>query len=875
MADRTAIGSSTGAFRRSLRRLLHPERSVGLPPSPATVERATSGVWNTLRRLGTVSEDVDPLPEPRVLHGFRIVTPDRGGLFADGVELGREVAVGDRLARVIDPFDDVVEEINAPVAGVVLTIPVKTAVGTWHLGLRGRLRSAGTDDQASGLVGRCANEAADGPASGPPARAAREGSRYVVGRMGSGEQETLRETAAEVAQPLAWTSSTPSLVDTSPSEPAKRKIASTNVGSGLTPISRSTNGFGILSSRSELRGRDGENYPVPKSSMSRPRARSRCTHATHLARRARPRLGDPTVIRRASILARVIATAAACTSRSSVSSPGATLTRSPGARRLGARLATRPPPGGPVPERSRRLEDQTRLLRDARTRPAQEPAPGCSQQASARTPGSSRRPATPPAGSTRRTRPARPLAQLERERSPSSDPVVQCRLEQHTAGPRSWPCTSRGQLRRSFLRGARAGPVTRRRCSRARRPVDRGQRDRRVDHVDQAPGRSSAPAASVSRTSTANSSPRGARQCPAVAPPHGSIRHLTAVRRRPRNPPAIVHDLETVEVEEQDGVGSARRRLIGERLVESLCEQEPVRQLGQRIRVRLMMELFLELRDLGERTLETAVLEQHARVTRERLQERDVFPGERADIADPVAHQQDAEGPLLACEAARSHVETAGAEEPVERVARAPTREQDRLGRACDRPDRALVDGGNGHTLHQAFTVLAAHALKRFLARHRREQEDLGVVGAEQGDGSDQQLAHREAELRGTLRRAHRLVEELDPFTLLTLVHVRGTRRHRRSPAARATRAPRGRALQLDDQQPQTAGGQRPDRRDDEHPAELRGGEQTLGDGDHRRDEQHPTACATTAARSAANQVEMPCSPPSPRSTGTRGDPGG
>jgi predicted deacylase len=106
------------------------EAGGGLPPAPATVERATNGVWNTLRRLGTVSEDVEPTPEPRLLHGFRIVTPDRGGLFTDGVALGTEVAVGDTLARVLDPYGDVVEEISAPVAGVVLTIPVNPAVGT-------------------------------------------------------------------------------------------------------------------------------------------------------------------------------------------------------------------------------------------------------------------------------------------------------------------------------------------------------------------------------------------------------------------------------------------------------------------------------------------------------------------------------------------------------------------------------------------------------------------------------------------------------------------------------------------------------------------------------------------------------------------------
>lgn len=106
------------------------EAGGGLPPSPATVERATLGVWNALRRLDSVSEDVVPTPEPRMLHGFRIVTPDRGGLFADGVALGTEVAVGDTLARVLDPYGDVVEEVSAPVAGVVLTIPVNPAVGT-------------------------------------------------------------------------------------------------------------------------------------------------------------------------------------------------------------------------------------------------------------------------------------------------------------------------------------------------------------------------------------------------------------------------------------------------------------------------------------------------------------------------------------------------------------------------------------------------------------------------------------------------------------------------------------------------------------------------------------------------------------------------
>ena len=46
------------------------EAGGGLPPSDATVERATDGVRNVLRLLGTVQEPVAETPNPRVLHGF-------------------------------------------------------------------------------------------------------------------------------------------------------------------------------------------------------------------------------------------------------------------------------------------------------------------------------------------------------------------------------------------------------------------------------------------------------------------------------------------------------------------------------------------------------------------------------------------------------------------------------------------------------------------------------------------------------------------------------------------------------------------------------------------------------------------------------------
>jgi uncharacterized protein len=106
------------------------EAGGGLPPSPATVKRAHEGVTNALRATGSLAADAETHPTPRVLRGFRIVTAERGGFFHDGVALGEEVTQGQVLARIVDAYGEIVEEIRAPVAGVVLTIPVNPAVGT-------------------------------------------------------------------------------------------------------------------------------------------------------------------------------------------------------------------------------------------------------------------------------------------------------------------------------------------------------------------------------------------------------------------------------------------------------------------------------------------------------------------------------------------------------------------------------------------------------------------------------------------------------------------------------------------------------------------------------------------------------------------------
>jgi hypothetical protein len=106
------------------------EAGGGLPPSKETVRRAVSGVENVLLAIGSVSGEVAPTPQPEVLRGFRIVAPARGGLLEEVVGLGDRVEAEQLLARVVDPYGDPIEEIRAPVGGVVLTVPINPAIGT-------------------------------------------------------------------------------------------------------------------------------------------------------------------------------------------------------------------------------------------------------------------------------------------------------------------------------------------------------------------------------------------------------------------------------------------------------------------------------------------------------------------------------------------------------------------------------------------------------------------------------------------------------------------------------------------------------------------------------------------------------------------------
>ena len=143
--------------------------------------------------------------------------------------------------------------------------------------------------------------------------------------------------------------------------------------------------------------------------------------------------------------------------------------------------------------------------------------------------------------------------------------------------------------------------------------------------------------------------------------------------------------------------------------------------------------------------------------------------------------------------------------------------------------------------MHQGLAVRSADASEDRLARSRRQELDLGVLGAEQSSCRDQQLPDREAEFRRALRLAHRLVEELEVLALLPLRHVGAEGGHARERGDDEQQSGgRARLDQQDTGHPEAGGRESANQRDDERPGELRRNELRFGNRDHRRDQRDP-----------------------------------
>ena len=235
-------------------------------------------------------------------------------------------------------------------------------------------------------------------------------------------------------------------------------------------------------------------------------------------------------------------------------------------------------------------------------------------------------------------------------------------------------------------------------------------------------------------------------------------------------PQRVVDELEVVEVEEQDGEKAAAQLARGQPGSHGLAEQGTVRQAGQGVVVRLVVELLLELGEPGERLLELAVLQRDGDVARERLEQAEVGRVERADVAQPVRDHQRSDHPVLS-DQWRDHL-----------VAEPGTRARSRGGHE-DGP--TLREGGlqqrvvhrRPHGQHRLRRCIGpACRAEQLVAFARRQQGQLREVRPEHRPGVCEQLRDRMIHLRAPLEDSGGLVQHLQPLRLLALRDVRPVR---------------------------------------------------------------------------------------------------
>ena len=95
----------------------------------AEVERHVSGLHNALRAIGMLPGEPEPPPaSQRLVERFVWLRSATAGWWQADVGAGDEVAAGDRVGAVLDPFGDLLKTITAPEPGVVLFLTTSPAV---------------------------------------------------------------------------------------------------------------------------------------------------------------------------------------------------------------------------------------------------------------------------------------------------------------------------------------------------------------------------------------------------------------------------------------------------------------------------------------------------------------------------------------------------------------------------------------------------------------------------------------------------------------------------------------------------------------------------------------------------------------------------
>jgi uncharacterized protein len=122
-----AIGAQADAIGRAH---VSVEMGESRRVSWSLVPGAVRALHNALRVMGMEEGEPEIPAPPRALRSVRLVHTSRGGGLRLRVDLCQDVAQGEVLAEVVDVFGQPVEELRAPVAGVVMRVMRLASVAT-------------------------------------------------------------------------------------------------------------------------------------------------------------------------------------------------------------------------------------------------------------------------------------------------------------------------------------------------------------------------------------------------------------------------------------------------------------------------------------------------------------------------------------------------------------------------------------------------------------------------------------------------------------------------------------------------------------------------------------------------------------------------
>ena len=210
-----------------------------------------------------------------------------------------------------------------------------------------------------------------------------------------------------------------------------------------------------------------------------------------------------------------------------------------------------------------------------------------------------------------------------------------------------------------------------------------------------------------------------------------------------------------------------------ERLAHPLAEQRAVGEPGERVVVGLVLELVLQVAQLGDGLLEAVELQRGARVGGQRLEQRAVGLGEAAREPEAVREHERADHAILAAQHAEHAVADAALLAGRRRasagngsISATACSELVGASRAARRPRR-----GRPATI-ASRALPGPRPVRNGAPPSAANRIDLGLLGAERLERPLEQALQRDRDLGRLGQRPVGLVEGLDLLVALALLHV-------------------------------------------------------------------------------------------------------